>query len=63
MANFSTQDEITFKVRCVWCNLVIRPDTRKDVEAMCLDCYRRMLNEYICPAQEQPDQARFASER
>ena len=34
-------------IKCSWCGEIIRPDGNQLVLAMCQDCYKQMLDEFL----------------
>ena len=50
------RDRSQFQIKCSWCGVLIRANTAKDSEQMCLICYARMLNEYFQKVRNRRDE-------
>ena len=40
------QNQFGFQVVCAWCGAVIRQNSAKNSQGMCLQCYARILREH-----------------
>jgi len=57
------QGPLQYRVICSWCGETIRWNAYKDLEAMCLSCYHRLLFERTRNVASPPEGAEGVSER
>ncbi len=62
MKDDERQSELTFAVVCVWCGAEMRRASTPESQGMCVQCFRRMLEEHARLAARRQASA-YASDR